>query len=350
VVLAHEVAHVVRGDWWSQLSTELLSAIHWFNPLVWVLNRRVREESERACDDAVLDMGVEAPVYAGHLLAVARGFSSRRRLWSPAPAIASPTHLERRIRAMLDRRLNRRPLSLSARGLIGVVVTAVSFPVAALAQASFSTFSGSVVDPMNGLLPKTVLVLTNTATQAKYEVRSDATGRFEFVGLPPAEYTLEAVLPGFQTLRGAISVTGEDVSQQIRLNVGEVEETITVTDGQVRPRAPGQDSAPRPARRTCTDSLAGGIGGRIHPPLKIRDVRPIYPPGVTDAKELEVVRLDALIATDGTVTDLRIVGAAHPAFGASAFEAVRDWVFVETLLNCVPVDVLMHVTVSFRKE
>jgi TonB family protein len=79
-------------------------------------------------------------------------------------------------------------------------------------------------------------------------------------------------------------------------------------------------------------------------------VRPIYPAGVTDAKDEEVVRLDALIATDGRVKDLRIAGAAHPAFSASAFEAVRDWAFVETLLNCTPVDVLMHVTVTFRKE
>ena len=84
--------------------------------------------------------------------------------------------------------------------------------------------------------------------------------------------------------------------------------------------------------------------------MKIRDVRPLYPPGVNDAQDEELVRLDATIGTDGTVKDLRVVGPAHPAFAASAFDAVREWAFDETLLNCAPVDVLMHVSVSFRKE
>ena len=116
---------------------------------------------------------------------------------------------------MLNARLNRRPLTRLTRVAIVIAVVGITLPIAALAQASFSTFSGSVLDPMNGLLPKTTLVLTNTRTQAKYEVRSDASGRFEFVGLPPSDYLLQAALPGFATLRGNVTITGQDVSQEI---------------------------------------------------------------------------------------------------------------------------------------
>jgi hypothetical protein len=251
---------------------------------------------------------------------------------------------------MLNSRLNRRPITPLGRAAIAVAVVGVAIPIAALAQASFSTFSGSVLDPMNGLLPKTTLLLTNAKTQAKYEVRSDESGRFEFVGLPPSDYMLEAKLPGFATLRGSITVSGQDVFQEVRLNVGEVEETITVTDGPPRAGRPARVEVRKPPLPACNNALAGGIGGRIKPPVKIRDVRPVYPAGITDAQPEEQVRLDAIIGTDGTVKDLRVVGPAHPAFAASAFDAVREWVFVETLLNCVPVDVLMHVSVSFRKE
>jgi TonB family protein len=350
VVLAHELAHVIRNDWLSQISAELLRALYWFNPLVWLASRRLREESERACDDAVLEMGVDAPVYATHLLEVAKGFSGYRRAWSPAPAIASPSHLERRVRAMLNARLNRRPITRLARVAIVIAVVGITLPIAALAQASFSTFSGSVLDPMNGLLPKTTLVLTNTRTQAKYEVRSDASGRFEFVGLPPSDYVLEAKLPGFATLRGTVSVTGQDVFQELRLNVGELEETVTVTDRPVsarRPDPPALRKRPLPA---CPDALAGGIGGRIRPPVKIRDVRPQYPAGVNDAKDEEVVRLNAVIALDGTVKEVAVVEPAHPAFAAAAIAGVRDWEFDETLLNCAPTEVTMRVNVTFRKE
>ena len=275
VVLAHELAHIRRNDWLSQLSAELLRALYWFNPLVWLASRRLREESERACDDAVLETGVDAPAYATHLLEVAKGFSAYRRAWSPAPAIASPSHLERRVRAMLNARLNRRPLTRLTRAAIVIAVVGITLPIAALAQASFSTFSGSVLDPMNGLLPKTTLVLTNTRTQAKYEVRSDASGRFEFVGLPPSDYILEAALPGFATLRGTVTVTGQDVSQEIRLNVGELEETITVIAGAAPNRRPEQDaarngrcrSAPTRCRRHRRTHPARRQGARRAPDL-----------------------------------------------------------------------------------
>jgi TonB family protein len=358
VVLAHELAHVRRNDWLIQLAAELLRAVHWFNPLVWVVGRRLREESERACDDAVIESGIEPSSYATHLLEVARIFSSCRRGWAPAPAIASPSHLQRRVRAMLDVGLNRRPITRFTRAAIAVGVVAITLPIAALAQASFSTFSGSVFDPMNGLLPRTVLILTNTTTEAKYQVRSDAAGRFEFVGLPPGDYTLEANLPGFSTLRGTVSVTGQDVFQEIRLHVGELEETITVV-AEPSDRLTGTATRSRrliegPLRKRplplCTDALAGGIGGRIRPPVKIRDVRPIYPEAVADARDEEIVHLNALIATDGTVKEVVVVEPAHPVFAAAAVVAVRDWAFDETLLNCAPTEVTMRVSVTFRKE
>jgi hypothetical protein len=252
---------------------------------------------------------------------------------------------------MLNARLNRRPLTRLARVAIVIAVVGITLPIAALAQASFSTFSGSVVDPMNGLLPKTVLVLTNARTQAKYEVRSDASGRFEFVGLPPSDYLLEANLPGFATLRGTVSVTGQDVFQEIRLNVGELEETITVIAGRGdRPDRPEPREVRKRPLPVCPDALAGGIGGRIRPPVKVRDVRPRYPIGVDDAKDEELVRLNAVIATDGSIKDLQVVEPAHPAFAAAAVEGVRQWGFDETLLNCAPTEVSMRVSVAFRKE
>ena len=47
---------------------------------------------------------------------------------------------------------------------------------------------------------------------------------------------------------------------------------------------------------------------------------------------------------------MEVVGSAHPVFANAAMDAVREWQFDETLLNCVPVEVRMHVTVSFRRQ
>ena len=78
VVLSHELAHIRRGDWIVQLSAELLRAFYWFNPLLWVACRRLRLESEHACDDEVMSRGVEGTDYATHLIELARALNQRR--------------------------------------------------------------------------------------------------------------------------------------------------------------------------------------------------------------------------------------------------------------------------------
>ncbi len=55
---------------------ELLRAVEWLNPLTWLAARRLRFESELACDDLVLASGVRAPEYADHLVDIARASST----------------------------------------------------------------------------------------------------------------------------------------------------------------------------------------------------------------------------------------------------------------------------------
>src|ERR1700709_1968203 len=49
-VLAHEIAHVVRRDWAMLILARLVVALFWFNPLMWLLERRLIEEAEEAVD------------------------------------------------------------------------------------------------------------------------------------------------------------------------------------------------------------------------------------------------------------------------------------------------------------
>ena len=63
------------------------------------------------------------------------------------------------------------------------------------------------------------------------------------------------------------------------------------------------------------------------------------------------MKLDVLIATDGTVASVRVLSAqVHPEFAKAASAAVRQWRFTPTLLNGVPVDVTMTVTVNFAGQ
>lgn len=99
-VLAHEMAHIVRRDWTMLILARLVVAFFWFNPLMWLLERRLIEEAEEAADARAL-ASVEPEVYAQTLLSCARQTQMPRL---PATAMADKS-LGRRIKAILTRRL-----------------------------------------------------------------------------------------------------------------------------------------------------------------------------------------------------------------------------------------------------
>jgi beta-lactamase regulating signal transducer with metallopeptidase domain len=102
VVLSHELGHAARGDAMAQLIGCVACAIYWFHPLAWMSARRLRVESERACDDHVLSRGIPGVEYAAHLLDVARRSGAMRLTGMVAIGMARPSHLEGRLLAVLD--------------------------------------------------------------------------------------------------------------------------------------------------------------------------------------------------------------------------------------------------------
>jgi len=247
---------------------------------------------------------------------------------------------------MLNARLDRGPLTRAGRWASALALLAVTLPIATFAQGGFVTFSGTVVDPQDRLLPAAMVTVSDASRDVKHETKTDRNGRFELVGLPAGDYTVEAKLPGFRNLTDTFTVNGQSLDRTLKMQVGELQETITVVseDGSVTSaRQSGNAVAKRP-NPACTPGVANGVGGNIRPPHKVKDVRPGYP-GVSGN-----VQLAATIGTDGSVTDVQVVKADRPELAPAAIDAVRQWEFDSTLLNCVPIEVQMNVSVSFRQN
>ena len=113
-VLLHELAHVQRWDWLTQTIAHMCCAMYWFNPLVWVADRRMRLERERACDDHVLTNGCRATDYASHLLEIARISRPSAFAARAAVAMAQPSWIEKRLSVILAPDRNRRPVTRTA--------------------------------------------------------------------------------------------------------------------------------------------------------------------------------------------------------------------------------------------
>jgi len=141
VVLRHEMAHVSRGDSLSQLIAGFVCAIYWFHPLVWILERRLRAQCERACDDRVVSLGTPAADYASHLLEVAR---SARAFGAPgflSVAMARPSQLEGRLLAVLNESRERVAASRTARVAAIAISLLVMLPLAAFRPVERSAAS-----------------------------------------------------------------------------------------------------------------------------------------------------------------------------------------------------------------
>jgi uncharacterized protein (TIGR03435 family) len=111
-VLTHELEHVRRNDWLTLCLARVISAVYWFHPLVWIANRQLSLNAERACDDAVLR---ESPAvgYADQLVTLAERSLARTR--HPLLAMAGRGDLSTRVRAVLNARQQRGPAGVGAR-------------------------------------------------------------------------------------------------------------------------------------------------------------------------------------------------------------------------------------------
>ena len=401
--LLHEATHIRRGDLWIQVLSQAVCSAYWFHPLVWLAARQLRREREGACDDAVLRAGVPAPEYAGHLIDLARTLAGRRVY---APAMAESSDLESRVRALLDRRRNRRPLSWKVAAALACAALAVLLPMAILhaearrtspprppapvlappsiplpelqpakrasappprvrllAQApapqrpttplpdrSINTqipaingpISGVVLDPTGAVVPNCQVIARNLDGRAG-EVTA-AVGRTDAAG----RYKFDSLPPGRYLLQFEVPgfkpslIMAQDNAPQY------VWLTVgsiseSVVVGAPKPAVTGVAPAPGPQRIR--------VGGNVQPSRLISRTEPAYPPELQQLGIQGAVMIRAIISKAGEPTNLQVINTGiDPRLGRAALDSVSQWRYQPTLLNGQPVEVETTITVEFKLE
>ncbi len=125
-ILAHEMCHVRRRDNLTAALHMIVEAIFWFHPAVWWIKARLLEERERACDEAVLQSGNEAELYAESILNVCKFYVE-----SPLACVSGITgsDLKQRIVRIMTEQMTQK-LDFSRKLLLGVAgLAAVACPV-----------------------------------------------------------------------------------------------------------------------------------------------------------------------------------------------------------------------------
>jgi uncharacterized protein (TIGR03435 family) len=170
-ILAHELAHVVRRDNLTAALHMAVEAIFWFHPVVWWIGARLVDERERACDEAVVQLGSDPAVYAESILKTCE-FCVESLLACVAGVTGSD--LKKRIERIMknEARTSLNPLKEMLLAVAGLV--AIAAPVTA---GALITSDRHPQTPSTHVLVPSAIVISALATHAPGNMPSQAIGR-----------------------------------------------------------------------------------------------------------------------------------------------------------------------------
>jgi beta-lactamase regulating signal transducer with metallopeptidase domain/HEAT repeat protein len=263
-VLLHELAHVRRHDLIGHTLSRLACAVYWFHPLVWTAAKRLRSESERACDDLALACGARATDYAEHLLDIV---TSVRRDATPSVALAMARRkeFEGRMLAILDPELRHSsPSRKQSAALIGSLAI-ISIVVGAAAPSPRAR-AEHVQNPVNAAVGVELLNSQQSDTKGYPDSREIIGGSktHQKTEMVMSQNTQTAMSQNTQTITSTRSNRGEQnlakvVEQAIQQGTSAASTALMHVLTQGGSKAAGKDSDERPAllaRILATDTSA----------------------------------------------------------------------------------------------
>ncbi len=358
VVLLHELTHIRRRDGAWQLFANAIAALWWFQPLVWVIRGRLRQESEQACDAQVLAVGVRPSEYATQLIEIAR--SSRCGLVSRvAICMARKSELEPRLVRILAPQAKTRPQTRLVLAVFLIAAIAVTAPALTLHKDKFdrggslmkrtfisgllssavlsaATISGSLFDPTGLAIPDAKIVLHSADTSADLDTASGSDGKFTFNDLGAGQYILRVGKPGFADLLREFTVKQDsNIERGFEMQIG----------GSQEEKAANGTASSRLAQPFAPDRIR--IKEDVAQANLIRKVQPVYPAAAKAARVQGTVLLKMVILKDGTPGEITVVSSPSNDLSQASLDAVRQWRYRPTLLNGQPIEVLTDVTVNY---
>jgi TonB family protein len=371
-VLAHELAHIRRGDWLVHVSAQIACAAYWFHPLFWTAERALGRESEHAADDEVLGIGLDGSVYAAHLLDIVRAARTPMPPRRTVVAMARTSQLERRITALLDVAVNRGTRSMRAAMATGTLAIIVTLPLAAMTIQPSALYMDVVVQMLD--LPPVAPAVDAQGPDpmhpvVRYVAPGDTTTGASIVPPTIAEYTTPALYSDRARQRGTegiVSVAlhvderGRVANARVIKGLGDgLDQNALVAVRQWRFQ-PGTSNGGAVAMDAEVD-IEFNLRTEAINELIANDMVTLVGPGVTPPRVARTsdmpsritgargtVLLDVVLLENGSPKILRILRSLSPEADESAVRHFEQWRFSPALRNGVPVKVRMNAEVRFH--
>ncbi len=355
-ILAHELAHLKRGDdrvRWIELAALI---VFWWNPTTWIASRFLRDAEEACCDAIVAStLPTQVEDYAHSLVQTVRHLMAPE----PSPLVAAsglgrPALIERRIRTMFNKKTTL-PLSVPARLLVvltAMIVLGLSPMLTARegdenvpSTFDYPNFDQKISLQLQDADIRDVFQTMSAVSGIKFELTSEVSGTvtvdWKDIRLGPAigEITHSKGLDAIMSRTGVMWVgKAETLQQKIFEMAGKENPPTTFPDPMVEGDLEG-----RPLYRYVEE-------GKITEPERIDGPNPRYPEQARKEGINGVVVMEAVIGEDGSVREVEVVKSNAHVLSEAAIEAVEQWTFVPATLEGVPVAVRYLLTVKFNLQ
>jgi TonB family protein len=377
-VLAHELAHVRRRDWLIQILAEVVCAVYWFHPLFWFAYRRLRSQSEHACDDVVVNLGVDAGDYAAHLLQIVRAARIDDRVWRSALAMARSSQLEERFAALLVPAPNRRPVGAGQVAAVAAIALTSIVPLAAmglapLLDATIHVQTTSLPQALDAFIapvddhPASAIRRVRTVDGSAPDGTITTTTPEVVAYTTPPLYSDEARrrhIEGVVTIAARIGADGRVTAPRVVSGLGfGLDQNALVAMRQWQFRAGTRGGSPvemlaeieiefnlrnEAMNELIANDMATRIGPDVTPPRIIRRVHVPASPDAGVERRAGTVVLDVVLLEDGSPKIVRIIQSVTPQLDERAVGAFEQWRFSPAMKAGRAVKVRLQADITFH--
>jgi len=229
-------------------------------------------------------------------------------------------------------------------GIPGGVVRTVSQNVNSDPPEGALGLAGIAFDPSGARVPNAVVNVMNDYGAVRRVTVTNDVGEFAFAVLPPGQYQLEVIGPGFAAYHQRIRLPGAaevPPALNVVLQPGSTTESVEVTaKTELGTRSAPPNATPQRIR----------VGGLVQAGKLIEQRKPDYPESARVRGIEGAVLLEVVISMEGIPLNWKVLSSPDPDLSEAAIEAVRQWRYEPTLLNGEPIEVVTTISVRFRLE
>lgn len=311
-ILTHEKTHVDQYHFIDVMISELLCALFWINPAVWLLKREIRRNLEFLADKKVVTSGFDRKAYQYHLL--------RLTCTSAAAQIVNKfnvTPLKKRIMMMNKKRTSKMGLFKYALLFPVVGLLILSSNVQAIVQMNASDMTvvkdsivvkGITLDENNKPLKNVIVIIGNT----NIGTFSNEKGEFSI-----------KVKPGAELFFSHIGKKGQvrKVTDGQKLTVKMKDDVIQINEYYYSETTFSRDSTFGDDVFQVVEDMPSFPNGNIN---KYIATSIKYPQEAQKQKIQGRVTVQFVIEKDGSITEVRVLRSVDPLLDAEAIRVVKN--------------------------